>query len=424
MPFDGKLGLCVEMLIDKPFPPARALISRRDFLKGLTLVGVGAAGASGALLQGCGNPSPRPPGKLDALQSKVLSELGQFTDWLQREDVPGYIGEMNWPNDLERNFGDTAQWNTLGKLWFEEADKHNLWVTGWNVNDGGIGPSAYFYIYGAAEDTPGVLTRPYAQARVYEAHKTTPEYKRGVNLPSGYSNYGAGGFSNENPGVYGTDYYYSGQESLNYLATRGVKLIRFTFRWERLQRVLGGPLDAVELQRIRDFVGRAASAGLEVILDAHNFGRYFLYSAAEGGILECRIGALYGGTVYVTREHLEDLWAQLSAEFQHDPTVIAYDIMNEPIDLPAVGGKEPQVFWEEISQGVLNTIRAQEGDGPHKLVMIPGYQTSAVRDWITYHPRKWISDSANNYRYEAHHYFGPYADRSYSDLLAAAEGES
>jgi hypothetical protein len=89
-----------------------------------------------------------------------------------------------------------------------------------------------------------------------------------------------------------------------------------------------------------------------------------------------------------------------------------------------VGGKEPQVFWEEISQSVLNTIRAQEGDGPHKLVMIPGYQTSAVRDWITYHPKKWIVDSANNYRYEAHHYFGPYAENSYSDILAAAESES
>jgi hypothetical protein len=422
---DGKLALYGGRRTDKPHSPAKALISRRKFLKGLTLAGVGAVGASGALLQGCSDPSSKPPaGKLDALQDKVLSELGQFTDWLQRESVPGYIGEMNWPNDLERNFGDVARWNELGKLWFEAADKHELWVTGWNVNDRGSGPSSYFYIYGAAEDNPGVLATPHAQAQVYEAHQTTSAYKRGVNLPSGYNNYGTGGFSNENPGEYGSDYYYSGQESLDYLATRGVKLVRFTFRWERLQKVLGAPLNPVELLRVRDFVGRAASAGLEVVLDAHNFGGYFLYNATAGGILECKIGAPYGGQVYVTPAHLENLWVQLSKEFQHDPTVIAYDIMNEPIDLPAVDGQEPQVFWEEISQSVLNTIRTQEGNGPHKLVMIPGYQTSAVRDWITYHPKKWIVDSANNYRYEAHHYFGPYAENSYSDILAAAESES
>jgi len=419
---DGTLGVVLESA-DKTatFRHAEGSMSRRDFLKGLAFAGVG---GSGLLLQGCSDPAPEPPGKLDALQRKVLSELEQFTDWLRREDVPGYIGEMNWPNDLERNFGDTEQWNALGRLWFEEADKHNLWVTGWNVNDGGIGPSAYFYIYGAAEGAPGVLTTPYAQAEVYEAHKTTSGYKRGVNLPSGYANYGAGGFSNESPGEYGTDYHYLGQESLNYLAARGVTLVRCTFRWERLQRTLGGPLDAVELQRIRDFVDRAASAGLEVILDAHNFGRYFLYDAAAGGILECRIGALYDGKVRVTQAHLEDLWARLSSEFQHDSTVIAYDIMNEPIDLPADGGREPQMVWEGISQSVLNRIRAEDGDGPHKLVMIPGYQTSAVRDWITYHPNKWIVDSANNYRYEAHHYFGPYAENSYSDILAIAERES
>ncbi|MDQ3862202.1 MAG: glycoside hydrolase family 5 protein, partial [Actinomycetota bacterium] len=154
------------------------------------------------------------------------------------------------------------------------------------------------------------------------------------------------------------------------------------------------------------------------------FGSYFLYNTAASGILECKIGAQYGGTVYVTQAHLENLWTQLSAEFQNDPTVIAYDIMNEPIDLPAVGGKAPQKFWETISQSVLDTIRAQEGNGSHKLVIIPGYNTSSVAYWTTYHPKRWVVDRANNYRYEAHHYFGNYADNSYSDLLAAAERES
>jgi hypothetical protein len=107
--------------------------------------------------------------------------------------------------------------------------------------------------------------------------------------------------------------------------------------------------------------------------------------------------------------------------FQHNDTVIAYDVMNEPMDLATYGGREPQMVWEEISQGVLDAIRAEEVDGPHKLVMIAGYGASSVRDWTAYHPRRWIVDSANNYRYEAHHYFGDYADNSYHDLRTAAE---
>lgn len=398
----------------------KALISRRNFLKGLAVASVG---GTGVLLKGCGSNSPQ-PGKPDALQGRVLSELKQFTDWLRREDVPGYIGEMNWPNDAERNFGDTAEWNALGEMWFQEADRHDLWVTGWNANDRGIGPSAYFYIYSVTRgDVPRILTTRQAQAEVYEAHKTTPSYKRGVNLPSGYVNYGATTFSNENPGVYGVDYHYMGQESLDYLRARGVTLVRFTFRWERLQRTLGGALDEIEMQRVRDFVDRAASASLEVILDVHNFGSYYLHDADTGTVAERKIGASYDGVVYVTQAHLENLWAQLSAEFQDDPTVIAYDIMNEPKDLATDGGKEPQAVWEEISQNVLNVIRAQEGTGAHKLVMIPGYQTSSVRDWAAYHPSKWIKDSANNYRYEAHHYFGEYDEYSYFDLLATAQKE-
>lgn len=392
----------------------------------MAAAGIGIVGGSSLPFQECGGSGVEMPDKLDALQSKTLAELKAFTGWLEREGVPGYIGEMNWPNDVKRNFDDTAEWNTLGELWFREADRYDLWVTGWNVNDRGIGSVAYFYIYGvSSDDAPEVLTTPYAQAEVYEAHQTTSSYKRGVNLPSGYLHY-AKNFSNNDPGVYGTDYRYMGQESLDYLASRGVTLLRFTFRWERVQRTLGGSLDATELQRIHDFVERAARAGLEVVLDVHNFGGYFLYDEKTGTVTERKIGTSYDGKVYVTQKHLEDLWRRLSLEFQQNKTVIAYDIMNEPRDLAPDGSKPPQVVWEEMSQSVLNAIRAEEGVGPHKLVMIPGYQTSAVRDWTTHHPNKWITDKANNYRYEAHHYFGApadggYADNSYYDVLAAVQ---
>jgi hypothetical protein len=56
--------------------------------------------------------------------------------------------------------------------------------------------------------------------------------------------------------------------------------------------------------------------------------------------------------------------------------------------------------------------------------MVPGYHWSGAQWWTTYHPRAWIADSANNHRYEAHHYWdrdhgGVYRNR-YADEVADA----
>ena len=42
--------------------------------------------------------------------------------------------------------------------------------------------------------------------------------------------------------------------------------------------------------------------------------------------------------------------------------------------------------------------------------MVAGYNWSGMRGWTTTHPSAWITDSAKNFRYEAHQYWD--ADRS------------
>jgi hypothetical protein len=61
--------------------------------------------------------------------------------------------------------------------------------------------------------------------------------------------------------------------------------------------------------------------------------------------------------------------------------------------------------------------------GDRTLVMVPGYNWSAVAGWVQTHPEPWIEDPAGNFRYEAHDYWdedssGEYG--SYIDAVRAA----
>ncbi|NMO13950.1 cellulase family glycosylhydrolase [Pyxidicoccus fallax] len=58
--------------------------------------------------------------------------------------------------------------------------------------------------------------------------------------------------------------------------------------------------------------------------------------------------------------------------------------------------------WERYSQEVVNTLRNTNKDTT--LVMVEGYSWASAEQWPTHHPRKWITDSANNIMYHAHIY--------------------
>lgn len=333
----------------------------------------------------------------DAVVRRNISELEGFTGWLERENARGYVGEVGWSNDLQRGFGDAARWNAVAEKWYRKADAANLWVTVWGVDErqrwGGFWLSAYT---SAGDGSVRPISKPQAQASVLEAHPTTDSYKRGVNVSGAEGT--AEGFSNRRPGVYGQDYWYASQETFDYLASRGIKVVRLPFRWERVQPALGGPLDSTELARLKECVRRAESSGIRVVLDVHNYGGYKLHDPATGVGLERKIGS-----GYVNQADLADFWDRLSAEFKDDGAVLAYGLMNEPSNMPSSSsGKAPARVWEEASQAAVDAIRGND-DG--KLVMVPGYQYSGMWAWTTNHPDKWITDSANNHMYEAHQYF-------------------
>lgn len=348
----------------------------------------------------------------DALVRRARAELRVFTDWLARSGARGYIGEVGWPDDRG---GDGDEWNAVAEAWYRDADSAGLAVTAWSAGEW-WGDYA-LATYEAARSWTGV-SRPSTQATVVEDHPGTATAWRGVNVAGG--EFGAPSvaatstFSNRNPGTYDTAYHYDAQATFDYLASKGVKVVRIPFRWERIQPALGQPLDAAELQRLRGVVRRAGAAGLQVVLDLHNYGGYY-HDVAGTGVRYAL------GTTKTTRAAFAELWGRLSRNFQNDPAVLGYGLMNEPALLPSVNGLAPAKVWERASQEAVSRIRANLD---RKLVFVAGYEWSGVQRWSTIHPAPWITDGLGRTIYEAHHYWdrdssGSYA-HTYADEVADA----
>ena len=147
---------------------------------------------------------------------------------------------------------------------------------------------------------------------------------RGINLPGAEFGLSAP----QMPGVHGQDYLWPSQQDFDYLASRGHKMVRLPFRWERMQRTLGGPLDATELGRLKTALSQALSVGMKVMFGPHNFAEYLVAPSTT-----LRIG---DGTL--TQAHFVDFWTKLAAEVKGHPAVLGYGLMNEPRELAATSG--------------------------------------------------------------------------------------
>jgi len=340
----------------------------------------------------------------DPLERRIEAELAGFTSWLSRYGEKGIIGEFGWWRDQ-----DTYDWNQLAESWFRDLDCAGLWGIAW-----GVGPFDDTHLetpYGRSALWPaGGVDTVESQAQVLESHQTTDDYRRGIAVSGGSFGDGASSYSNEHPGEYGSDWFYETQDTFNFIADRGYDLVRIDFKWERIQPALNQPLDSEELRRLQVAVGRARTAGLDVVLDLHNYGAYFTANHERHPI----------GDAVVSIEALADVWTRLSAAFGSDSNVVAYGLMNEPHGIES-NTIEAARMWERASQAAVSAIRAA-GDG--SLILVPGSNWSQVQTWVSLHPVPWIDDPLNNIMYEAHHYWtqdhsGDYI-HSYQDEVQAS----
>lgn len=125
-----------------------------------------------------------------------------------------------------------------------------------------------------------------------------------------------------------------------YIKSKGFKVIRIPFAWERMQPVLGGALNAAFLAKYTSAVNKARAFADVVVIDCHNYGTWDsqfdpiagsppgTYNHGSPG----KSGAYKFGTAELTVEHFVDLWQRLTTAF-NGVTKIAYGLMNEPHDL-------------------------------------------------------------------------------------------
>ncbi|MDD4922388.1 MAG: glycoside hydrolase family 5 protein [Bacteroidales bacterium] len=196
----------------------------------------------------------------------------------------------------------------------------------------------------------------------------------------------AGGEFGKAAGVYGKNYTYPTTESLDHARTNGFKLIRMPFLWERIQPVLGGNLDVLEVDRIREVLSNARSRGLLVILDMHNYcrrtinGKSKLINSSE-----------------VSLEKIADAWMKIAEVFKDEENIWGYGLMNEPHDMAS---KED---WFNIAQAVITKIRIVD---TKTTILVGGDRWSSAEKWPQYSNNlKYLVDPSNNIIFEAHVYF-------------------
>jgi len=213
----------------------------------------------------------------------------------------------------------------------------------------------------------------------------------GVNLASA-----SGG---DITGALGQSYTYPSFEDLYYFKSKGVRLFRFPFRWERVQHEVNGPLDMeLDVKEMKKVIAEAERIGMYVMIDMHDYCR----RNVDG------VKYKFGESDKLTKEHFADVWVKLATEFKDFTNIWGYDIMNEPY------GLTPGV-WKTHAQEAINAIRTVDTETP---IVIEGESYASASTWPTTGGGLIsLIDPSNNLVFQAHCYF----DRDKSGLYVLGD---
>lgn len=207
---------------------------------------------------------------------------------------------------------------------------------------------------------------------------SAPMPYRGINLAGAE-------FGTALPGVDGRDYAFPTESEVDYYMSKGMSTFRIGFKWERLQPAASGELDAAYSGKLRAIVSYAASKGATVILNPHNFARYYGVTV---------------GSAQVPSAVFADLWRRLSSQWVSTPSVM-FNLVNEPHDI----GSEQ---WVDAANAAIAAIRATGATNP---VVVPGNGWTGAHSWAqsSYGTPNSVAmlnvkDPANNVIFEAHQY--------------------
>jgi aryl-phospho-beta-D-glucosidase BglC (GH1 family) len=310
----------------------------------------------------------------DALSARSLSQLSVFTNWLSANNVKGILGEYGWPGTSSAGTDPNhdSRWDIVADQWLKAADAALLPATSWTSAEWSINLKTY---RNATNDN-SPLSIATSSALIVEKHLTTANYLRGINLAGGdFGDFGSYGALNR--GTLGTQYYYPNPGDWTYLASRGVKLVRLPIRWERFQSTLKTALDTTEISRLQTVLSAANSAGIVILIDVHNYGRYDTAatgnsSGSSSGVYDLGQNAPsgIGGTMVSC---FADFWQRMAAALAGHAGLWGYGLVNEPHDL--TGGV---ATWQTASAAATEAIRLNDTT---TYISVGGYSYATVPYW-------------------------------------------
>ena len=202
---------------------------------------------------------------------------------------------------------------------------------------------------------------------------------KGVNLAG--AEFGEGNL----PGTYGQDYIYPNEGEVDYFTSKGMNIFRIGFRWERLQRSEFAELNETELARMNEIVNYATSNGAYVLLNPHNYSRYYGDVVGQG---------------QVSAEAFGDFWAKVADVYKDNPRVM-FGLVNEPHDMSTE-------VWVDNANTAIAAIRET---GATNVITVPGNGWTGAHSWTD----SWygtsnaeamldITDPIDNIAFEVHQY--------------------
>jgi endoglucanase len=201
---------------------------------------------------------------------------------------------------------------------------------------------------------------------------------RGIHLAGGE-------FGAALPGVEGVDYTWPTADEIDYFIDRGMTVFRLGFTWERLQPSVRGELEAAYFEKLDALVRHATANGAHVILDPHNFARYYGKPIGSGAVDD---------SVFA------DLWRRLALVYAGNANVI-FNLVNEPHDLPTEQ-------WVSAANAAIAAIREA---GAKNVIHVPGNGYTSAFAWASndYGTPNAVAllnivDPEDNIVFEAHQY--------------------
>lgn len=187
------------------------------------------------------------------------------------------------------------------------------------------------------------------------------------------------------PGKENVDYYWPNNGEIDYFMSKGMNTFRIGFSWERIQSTANGNFVVPYANKLDGLVTYATSKGAYVILNPHNFARYY--------------GNTVGST-QVPNSVFADFWSRLANKYKGNSKVF-FNLVNEPNTMPTEQ-------WVSAANAAIAAIRSA---GAKNLIIVPGNAWTGAHSWAS----NWygtpnavallnISDSENNIVFEAHQY--------------------